>query len=1017
MRLVSKTREGVSPQGLARIYYTGHPADLDRYREEISSDILKLQNCAIYYDAEPEAAWDEEELLRELERMQLVVFPVTHRFFSEKNRALDTEFPFAIQRHIPVLPLQEEPGLSELFNKRCGDLQLLNPHDPDPTALPYEQKLEQFLSSVLIGDELAAKVRAAFDAYIFLSYRKKDRKYAQELIRLIHQNDFCRDIAIWYDEFLTPGEHFNDAIAEALEKSSLFALAVTPNIVEFNNYVMLHEYPSARRLQKPILPVEMVPTDKKILYLTFEELPPCANAYEEGALSGALLEAVQRLAIQENDDSPEHNFFIGLAYLNGIDMEVDRERALGLITGAAEAGLPEALSKLAEMYRQGEGVERNCRTAAAWQRKLADRMKAVYEESGSETDSVNWVNALWRLADYREDTTEGVAGWREAASACEELNERFGDWSTRSNLAYCYRRLATAIRNVDLSYGYDGECNKEEKEIRLKELELRRQLCHELWTREARTELAECCRRFGDRIIDRGPLPEYTWYEEDEPEYALEKEKYDREYEQSCEERKACYREGLTVYRQLFRDTGEDRYRRCVLYMEKELSVMEADPEERERARMAYLLFCRQWVRREDSAEARQELAGICEEEGDSCGEDRSRAIGFYTEALDQQLKLCEAGAPLHRLKDLAGKLEKVCRDAGMPERAEECARRVREAEDRWKTGRDRKAESLLHDGPEDLADRETLMKIFKEQSDEYSKEGDYDRALECCLKALEQWVLLVRETGTAESWEDICVFLYKINGLWEKTGVSGYDRVFRSSLEALGQWVRLFQETGDDSQWGEICNVLNRMGDLCEKAEDPMRAKKDYLAVLEPVWTRIGAAGRELMVRLCSELSWLLRETGDPARAKEVLLWAAGKMGDVASPLWIARLGMLEEEIITQERIMAEKGLSKWDYQYGTDAKDVRYYTMMDLEDTYDIYDSLASICRETGDLAGAKTYYQTMIGICERITDQVSSEPVLKMLAGLYSGMAETCEAEGLPDEAAEYKEKARRVSDEAE
>ena len=43
------------------------------------------------------------------------------------------------------------------------------------------------------------------------------RRYAQELMRLIHKNEFCRDIAIWYDEYLTPGEDFNQEIAAALE--------------------------------------------------------------------------------------------------------------------------------------------------------------------------------------------------------------------------------------------------------------------------------------------------------------------------------------------------------------------------------------------------------------------------------------------------------------------------------------------------------------------------------------------------------------------------------------------------------------------------------------------------------------------------------------------------------------------------------------------------------------------------------------------------------------------------------
>ena len=61
---------------------------------------------------------------------------------------------------------------------------------------------------------------------------------------------FCRDIAIWYDEFLIPGENFNDSIAAALEQSSLFALAVTPNLVNEPNYVMSIEYPMAKEAQK-----------------------------------------------------------------------------------------------------------------------------------------------------------------------------------------------------------------------------------------------------------------------------------------------------------------------------------------------------------------------------------------------------------------------------------------------------------------------------------------------------------------------------------------------------------------------------------------------------------------------------------------------------------------------------------------------------------------------------------------------------------------------------------------------
>ncbi|MBQ8753289.1 MAG: hypothetical protein IJZ13_09320, partial [Clostridia bacterium] len=202
--LAYKTRRNTSPQGKPRVYFCCHPADFPLYFDSVTEEILALQNCAIFYPAEGQVEYDAV-LLQDLSQMQLFVMPVTQRLLTTKNPALNTAFPFAVSHHIPVLPLMQESGLDELCNEKCGDLQYLDKHAADATAIPYAEKLQKYLDNVLIGDELADKVRAAFDAYVFLSYRKKDRQYAQELMRLIHKNPFCRDIAIWYDEFLTPG--------------------------------------------------------------------------------------------------------------------------------------------------------------------------------------------------------------------------------------------------------------------------------------------------------------------------------------------------------------------------------------------------------------------------------------------------------------------------------------------------------------------------------------------------------------------------------------------------------------------------------------------------------------------------------------------------------------------------------------------------------------------------------------------------------------------------------------------
>ena len=122
----------------------------------------------------------DENYETDLHQMNLFVIPVSFRLLSAPNRTMDVEFGFAVKEHIPVLPVKIEPGLYDLFKAKFGQLQYIDPYSTDATAISYEEKLKKYLESVLIGQELADRVRAAFDAYIFLSYRKKDRKYANE---------------------------------------------------------------------------------------------------------------------------------------------------------------------------------------------------------------------------------------------------------------------------------------------------------------------------------------------------------------------------------------------------------------------------------------------------------------------------------------------------------------------------------------------------------------------------------------------------------------------------------------------------------------------------------------------------------------------------------------------------------------------------------------------------------------------------------------------------------------------
>lgn len=396
MSLLYKTRGNSSPKRKQKIYFTCFDADFDLYFEEIASDILQLYNCAVYYYDGSEISEQERHL--ELSQMQLFVIPITMNFLTSESLAYK-DFLFAIKNHIPVLPLMQEQGLENLFNEKCGELQFLDKHKKDTTAISFEKKFQKYLSSILVGEQFENYIKGAFSDYIFLSYRKKDRKYAKELMANIHKSSTYSDIAIWYDEFLTPGEDYNCSIEEAMNKSRIMLMLVTPNLLEENNYVMSVEYPAAIKAGKTVIPVEMVKTDREALYKYYPNLSEIVDGHDEWALHSRLNDPFKDIVFGADDGDLWHNYYIGTAYLNGIDVEVDFDKALYMITFSASYGLPEAMEKLASMYRNGEGVDVDYQKALFWQENFSDKLQEIYVDDKSRENTLKLYAALTQLGD------------------------------------------------------------------------------------------------------------------------------------------------------------------------------------------------------------------------------------------------------------------------------------------------------------------------------------------------------------------------------------------------------------------------------------------------------------------------------------------------------------------------------------------------------------------------------------------------------------------------------------------
>lgn len=365
-----KRADEINTSKKARVLFCSHPNDFNQYFETVSRDIHSLNNGDIYY-YENGILSISDDWESDCFAINLIVIAISDKFLSEDNYARRVYF-FAQDKSIPVLPIIMERNLEQKFNSVCGQIQFLDRTNDDPTSLPYKKKLEDCLSAGLVGNELADKVRAMFDRHIFLSYRKKDRKYAQKLMAEIHGNKETEDVAIWYDEFLQPNENFDESIRSAISKSDLFTLAVTPNIANENNYVVSNEIPTAIEENKRILPVELVDTDKTLFenYEVLKSLPETVSITDTETFTETLIKALSHVARQEHGNAPMHMYYLGIAYLYGIDVEINKNKAVRLLESAAEKGAADAAKELVRLFYYGFHLKSDYTSAVRWQKKL-----------------------------------------------------------------------------------------------------------------------------------------------------------------------------------------------------------------------------------------------------------------------------------------------------------------------------------------------------------------------------------------------------------------------------------------------------------------------------------------------------------------------------------------------------------------------------------------------------------------------------------------------------------------------
>ncbi|MBQ8896401.1 MAG: tetratricopeptide repeat protein [Clostridia bacterium] len=770
-----------------KVYFSCHKDDFDLCFEAIKKEITKGRNCAVFYDADYDGERDEQFYF-DLSNMHLFVMPITTRLLTKPNRALGEELDFAIEHKIPVLPLMQESGLEELYKQKFGDLQFLDKNSRELGAISYEEKPDKYLSSILLNDETIKRIREEFDAQIFLSYRKKDRIHANHLMRLIHKNDFCRDIAIWYDEFLTPGENFNDNIRKALDKSGLFVLAVTPSLlepridkegIEHKNYIEEHEYPMAKERESEgkiaILPAELVKTDSILLSQKYENIPDCVDSDDENALTEALLNTAKKLVNDENDNSPEHNYLIGLAYLNGIDVEVDHARAREMIEFAANADYLEAIDKMIEMYKDGIGTERNYETAIQWHERKITLLQKRYNENPNEYNA----NSLFRALIYCGDEYKALGKPAEAIekyTAAKDLCEAIDNPSNKT------------LRNRSVSYEKLGDIYFSErnttkaKEYYEKALTIAEQLAAETNTVEARRDLSASYNKLGDIYRSEGDI-------------AKAKEYYEKAFaireQLAAETNTAEARRDLSISYNSLGDIyrREGNMSKAKEYCEKSLAIAE------------------QLAAETNTVEARRDLSVSYESLGNIyiVEGNTAKANEYYEKALAITEQLAEETNMVEARRDLSisyNKLGYIYESEGDMAKAKEYYEKSLAI-----------FEQLAAETNTVLARRD-LSKSHEILGDIYKSEGNTAKAKEYYEKALPIFEQLAKETNTVLARRDLSASYERLGDIYKSEGDMAKAKEYYEKALAIDE--QLAAETNTERARHDLAISYYNMSFVC---------------------------------------------------------------------------------------------------------------------------------------------------------------------------------------------------------
>lgn len=433
--LSARTRGDVSPNNKSYLFL--HAFD-DSAHEQLLQRILAFENgrdYAIWTTTDPSEVFARIHDV-EFDRMRVFLPVVTPRYLALVKQALSEEgtkpfFEQLQERGIAVIPLYQNEEVIFEFTHLFGEMHGITLTLPTAYDM-IEVQLERFTTNANWGNE---QLRKAFARRLFMSYRKKDRQHLFGVMRDIHDTPTGKDASIWFDDFLVAGNDFNEEISQQLGESEAMILLVTEHLMEGDNYVKQIEYPQACKMNKQVVPVEAVETDRTSLSQDYANLSEPVWHLDHDLLETRLREAFDLSGPAEapDIDGALRSYLQGICFLYAVMVEKDVARALTLLKSAADGDVADAAEQLALMYTMGFGVTKDADEALSWKLRAYDLITSQVEPEGATDSRRHTVDRLRDLL-YGDDGLVVLLGSRDRYENVREVTEHFVSLIERHHL-------------------------------------------------------------------------------------------------------------------------------------------------------------------------------------------------------------------------------------------------------------------------------------------------------------------------------------------------------------------------------------------------------------------------------------------------------------------------------------------------------------------------------------------------------------------------------------------------------